>query len=45
MPAMPTKFEFCGPDAKKVVPSGSDWIHEVKYGKPDIEPTSPNDQV
>lgn len=24
-------FEFCTPTAKKVVPSGPDWIHEVKY--------------
>ncbi|MGC0389227.1 bifunctional non-homologous end joining protein LigD [Bradyrhizobium sp. USDA 241] len=31
MPAMPTKFEFCRPAAKKVVPAGPDWIHEVKY--------------
>jgi ATP-dependent DNA ligase len=28
---MPTKFEFCRPAATKVVPSGPDWIHEVKY--------------
>ncbi|WP_424579006.1 RNA ligase family protein [Bradyrhizobium sp. USDA 241] len=28
---MPTKFEFCRPAAKKVVPAGPDWIHEVKY--------------
>lgn len=28
---MPTKFEFCRPAAKKVVPSGPEWIHEVKY--------------
>ncbi|MGC0389349.1 bifunctional non-homologous end joining protein LigD [Bradyrhizobium sp. USDA 241] len=31
MAAMPTKFEFCRPAAKKVVPAGPDWIHEVKY--------------
>ncbi|MEY9138540.1 bifunctional non-homologous end joining protein LigD [Bradyrhizobium diazoefficiens] len=31
MPAMPTKFEFCRPAAKKVVPASPDWIHEVKY--------------
>ena len=24
-------IEFCIPTAKKVVPSGPDWIHEVKY--------------
>ncbi|MBR0698253.1 RNA ligase family protein [Bradyrhizobium lablabi] len=24
-------FEFCTPAAHKVVPSGPDWIHEVKY--------------
>jgi ATP-dependent DNA ligase len=31
MPAMPRQFEFCRPAAKKVVPAGPDWIHEVKY--------------
>ena len=25
------KFEFCIPTAGKVVPSGPDWLHEVKY--------------
>jgi len=30
MPAM-SQFEFCKPIANKVVPSGPDWIHEVKY--------------
>jgi ATP-dependent DNA ligase len=28
---MSKQFEFCRPAAKKVVPSGPDWIHEVKY--------------
>jgi len=28
---MPSPFEFCRPAAKKVVPPGPDWIHEVKY--------------
>ncbi|MBR0696752.1 RNA ligase family protein [Bradyrhizobium lablabi] len=28
---MTKKFEFCKPEAQKVVPSGPDWIHEVKY--------------
>jgi bifunctional non-homologous end joining protein LigD len=28
---MSKQFEFCRPEAKKVVPNGSDWIHEVKY--------------
>jgi ATP-dependent DNA ligase len=28
---MPRQFEFCRPAAKKVVPAGPDWIHEVKY--------------
>jgi bifunctional non-homologous end joining protein LigD len=31
MPAMLRQFEFCRPAAKKVVPAGPDWIHEVKY--------------
>jgi bifunctional non-homologous end joining protein LigD len=31
MPAMPKHIEFCVPAAKKVVPAGPDWIHEVKY--------------
>lgn len=31
MPAMPKPFEFCRPAARKVVPSGPEWIHEVKY--------------
>jgi bifunctional non-homologous end joining protein LigD len=31
MPVMSKQFEFCRPAAKKVVPSGPDWIHEVKY--------------
>jgi hypothetical protein len=30
MPAMP-KIEFCLPTSGKAVPSGPDWIHEVKY--------------
>lgn len=30
MPVM-VKFEYCKPVAAKVVPSGPDWIHEVKY--------------
>jgi bifunctional non-homologous end joining protein LigD len=25
------QFEYCKPVAKKVVPAGPDWIHEVKY--------------
>ena len=29
MPAMP--IEFCLPTSGKTVPSGPDWIHEVKY--------------
>jgi ATP-dependent DNA ligase len=28
---MPRQFEFCKPAARKVVPTGPDWIHEVKY--------------
>ncbi|WP_315729839.1 RNA ligase family protein [Bradyrhizobium sp. SZCCHNRI2010] len=28
---MPKQFEFCRPPARKVVPAGDDWIHEVKY--------------
>ncbi|MBP1095293.1 hypothetical protein JOE50_005823 [Bradyrhizobium japonicum] len=24
-------FEFCLPTAAKAVPSGPDWIHEIKY--------------
>ena len=24
-------IEFCVPTAKKVVPSGPDWFHEIKY--------------
>jgi ATP-dependent DNA ligase len=31
MPGMPRPFEFCRPAARKVVPHGPDWIHEVKY--------------
>jgi ATP-dependent DNA ligase len=31
MPAMSKHIEFCIPTAKKVVPSGPDWIHEIKY--------------
>jgi bifunctional non-homologous end joining protein LigD len=30
MPAM-IKFEYCKPVMAKAVPTGSDWIHEVKY--------------
>src|SRR5258707_12573667 len=30
MPAMPRDL-FCLPTAKKAVPAGRDWIHEVKY--------------
>ncbi|WP_316207431.1 RNA ligase family protein [Bradyrhizobium sp. SZCCHNR3118] len=25
------KFEFCRPEARKVVPAGPDWIHEIKF--------------
>lgn len=25
------RFEFCVPKASKVVPTGRDWIHEIKY--------------
>ena len=28
---MPKDTEFCLPTAGKAVPSGDDWIHEVKY--------------
>lgn len=28
---MPKPFEFCRPTARKVVPHGPDWIHEIKY--------------
>ncbi|UFX42038.1 DNA ligase [Bradyrhizobium sp. 41S5] len=28
---MSKQFEFCRPVPKEVVPSGPDWIHEVKY--------------
>ena len=28
---MRSTFEFCIPTAGKVVPSGPDWLHEVKY--------------
>jgi ATP-dependent DNA ligase len=31
MPVMLRPFEFCRPAARKVVPHGPDWIHEVKY--------------
>jgi ATP-dependent DNA ligase len=31
MPVMPKHIEFCVPAAKKVVPSGPDWLHGVKY--------------
>ena len=31
MLAMPKQFEFCRPQARKVVPVGDDWIDEVKY--------------
>ena len=30
MPAM-LKFEYCKPVLAKAVPTGPDWIHEVKY--------------
>ena len=30
MPAM-LKFEYCKPVLAKTVPTGPDWIHEVKY--------------
>ena len=29
--AMPSTFEFCLPTRATVVPSGPDWLHEVKY--------------
>jgi hypothetical protein len=29
--AMPSTFEFCLPSSGKAVPSGPDWIHEIKY--------------
>jgi ATP-dependent DNA ligase len=28
---MSKQFEFCKPEARNEVPSGPDWIHEVKY--------------
>ncbi|WP_092125622.1 RNA ligase family protein [Bradyrhizobium erythrophlei] len=28
---MPKPFEFCKPVPREVVPTGPDWIHEVKY--------------
>ncbi|WP_439357851.1 ATP-dependent DNA ligase [Bradyrhizobium sp. DASA03007] len=28
---MTKSFEFCRPTAKKSVPDGPDWIHEIKY--------------
>lgn len=28
---MTKPFEFCKPVAQTVVPTGPDWIHEVKY--------------
>lgn len=28
---MPNQFEFCKPIARKAVPDGPAWIHEVKY--------------
>jgi ATP-dependent DNA ligase len=28
---MSKAFEFCLPTAAKVVPTGPDWIHEIKY--------------
>jgi hypothetical protein len=31
MPAMPEPIEFCLPTSGKAVPSGPDWLHEVKY--------------
>lgn len=31
MPGMIKPFEFCKPVAQKAVPTGPDWIHEVKY--------------
>lgn len=27
---MPSQFEFCIPKAAKAVPSGADWLHEIK---------------
>jgi ATP-dependent DNA ligase len=29
--AMPSTFEFCLPSSGKAVPSGPDWLHEIKY--------------
>ena len=26
-----SQFEYCKPISRKVVPTGPDWIHEVKY--------------
>jgi ATP-dependent DNA ligase len=31
MPAMPSTFDFCLPSPGKAVPSGPDWLHEIKY--------------
>jgi hypothetical protein len=31
MAVMPKPIEFCLPTSGKAVPSGPDWIHEVKY--------------
>lgn len=28
---MRKQFDFCKPEARKAVPNGPDWIHEVKY--------------
>jgi hypothetical protein len=25
------KFEFCIPTVEKIVPTGADWLHEIKY--------------
>jgi ATP-dependent DNA ligase len=28
---MPSTFDFCLPSSGKAVPSGPDWLHEIKY--------------
>jgi ATP-dependent DNA ligase len=28
---MPSTFDFCLPSSGKAVPSGPDWVHEIKY--------------
>ncbi|MEK9282727.1 hypothetical protein MTR72_24330 [Bradyrhizobium sp. ISRA442] len=30
---MPSTFEFCLPSRATSVPSGPDWLHEIKYDK------------